>query len=86
MKTLNNILRSEPDLPKVVDLAAWRAEHLAEPDGPEADDLPASPPERCGGRRPARRRGRTALDRAELAATLAVIAAFLALTARVLLF
>ena len=93
MKTVSYIFRSETDrtsgdagprgrdLPKVVDLAAWKAEHLTEPDGPGADDLPA----RRGDRGPVRRRW-TALDRAELAATLAVAAAFLALAARVLLF
>ena len=93
MKTVSYILRIEPDQgrnrpsgrDKVVDLAAWRAEHLMEPDHPETDDLPVSVPERRGYREPVRRGRRTALDRAELAATLAVIVAFLALAARVLL-
>ena len=93
MKTVNYILRSESDRSlgaggrgrpagrdKVVDLEAWRAEHLAEP------DEPAYTPERRGYREPVRRSHRRLLDRAELAATLAVIAAFLALAARVLLF
>ena len=85
MKTVTYVLRSDPDrdrpLPKVVDLAAWRAEHLMDPDGPLAVDLPA----RRKDRQPVRRR-RTALDRTELIATLAVAVAFLALAARVLLF
>ena len=84
MKTVTYILNSEPDrgrdLPKVVDLEAWKAEHLTEePDEPRTDGLPA----RRGDREPARRRW-TALDRAELTATLAVAAAFLALAVRVL--
>lgn len=81
MKTVNCMLRKGPDRTagdKVVDLAAWRAEHVAELDEPETAQI-----------RPQRRR-RThrprALDWAELAATLAVTAAFLALIARVLLF
>ena len=82
MKTVICTLNSRPDrdrgLPKVVDLAAWRAEHL---------DEPAFVQERHRSRAPARRRSRrTALDWAELAATLAVTAAFIALAARVLLF
>ena len=86
MKTVNYLFESESarttprDLPKVVDLTAWRAEHRAEQDEPE----PANAPARYGDRKPARRR--KALDWAELAATLAVAAAFLALAARVLLF
>ena len=90
MKTVNFILRDEPErvpgnagsrarsrgLPKVVDLAAWRAENL---------DEPAFVPERHRSRKPSRRGRWTAMDRAELAATLAVAAAFLALAARVLL-
>lgn len=98
MKTVTYILRSEPDralrdagpmgrgLPaerdKVVDLAVWKAEHQMDPDGPETD----APPVRHGDREPVRRRRWTAADWAELAATLAVAAAFLALAARVLLF
>ena len=85
MKILNNILRSEPDLPKVVDLAAWKAEHLAEPEGPETDGLPARAPKRRGGRQPVRCGRWTAQDWAELAATLAVAAAFLALALQILL-
>ena len=101
MKTVTYTLRSEPDRvsnsagprgrrrpagrDNVVDLAAWRAEHLAELDGPETGGLPASAPERRRCRRPVRRRW-TASDWAELAATLAGTAAFLALAARVLLF
>ena len=87
MKSMNYIPQIGPDRDrpavrdKVVDLEAWKAEHLAEPDGPEPDSLPAGPPERRG-----RKQVRTALDRAELAATLAVAAAFLALAMRVLLF
>ena len=93
MKTVNYLFESESartpdnaaprDLPKVVDLAAWRAEHRAEPDEPEAGGLPARAPARSRDRKPVRRRA--ALDWAELAATLAVAAAFLALAARVLL-
>ena len=82
MKNVNNLLRSEPNLPKVVDLAAWKAEHLTEPDG----GLPESAPERREDWRPIRRGRWTTLDWAELAATLAVIVVFLALAARVLLF
>lgn len=73
---------------KVVDLAAWRAENLVEPDEPEADDLPVSALGQYKGREPVRRSSRrpAALDWAELVATLAVIAAFAALAVRVLLF
>lgn len=97
MKTVTYILRSEPDRTwkdagsrgrsltagrnKVVDLAAWRAEHLAEPDDPETNTLPV----RRRDREPVRRRW-TAADWAELAATLAVAVACLALAVRVLLF
>ena len=70
---------------KVVDLAAWKAENLVELDGPETE--PASTLGQYGGREPVRRcRRSAALDRAELAATLGVIAAFAALIVRVLLF
>ena len=72
---------------KVVDLAAWKAENLIAPDGPEAGR--ASVLEQYGDREPVRRRHRrpaAALDRAELAATLAVTAAFAALVLRVLFF
>ena len=100
MKTVNYILRDETNralrhagtrirgrgLPKVVDLAAWRAENLAEPDEPKAGCLPVSAPVRDRGRRPVRRGRLRLLDWAELAATLAVAAAFAALAARVLLF
>lgn len=69
---------------KVVDLAAWKAENLMAPDEPEAGR--AGAPEQYGGREPIRRRRRaSAWDRAELAATLAVTAAFVALILRVLL-
>ena len=88
MKSVTYILRSEPDRAsppagrdKVVDLAAWKAEHQMEPDGPETD----APPVRRRDREPVRSRRWTAADWAELAATLAVAAAFLALAARVLL-
>ena len=88
MKTVTYILHSEPDrasLPvgrdKVVDLAAWKAEHQMEPDNSAPDSLPI----RRRGRRPPVRRRWTAADWAELAATLAVTAACLALAARVLL-
>ena len=57
---------------KVVDFTAWKKEHFPEQAGPET--------------RRTRPRRQTALDRAELAATLAVAVAFLALAARVLLF
>ena len=100
MKTVNYILRDGMNrasgvsgprvrnhgLPKVVDLAAWRAENLAEPDEPNVDRLPVSVPGRRGGRKPVRRARWRLLDWAELAATLAVAAAFAALAARVLLF
>ena len=91
MKTVTYILNSEldrgQDLPKVVDLEIWKAEHLMEPDKPDAG--PTSAPERYGGREPVRRRRRKSAviwDWTELAVTLAVIAAFAALAARVLLF
>lgn len=72
---------------KVVDLAAWKAENLLETDGPEAGRESALG--QYEGREPVRRRQRrsTAVqNRAELAATLAVTAALLALVVRVLLF
>ena len=71
----------------VVDLAAWRAENLTEMDGPE--DGRVSALGQYAGRELVRRRQRrstAALDRAELAATLAVAAAFAALMLRILLF
>ena len=71
---------------KVVDLAAWKAENMAFPDGPDAGDRRASAPQRYGGRRPVRRRKLAVQDWAELAVTLAVAAAFAALAVRVLLF
>ena len=73
---------------KVVDLTAWKAENLVEPDEPQADDLPMCAPEQYRDRKPVRRNHRrsAALDWVELAATLAVIAAFAALAVRVLLF
>ena len=69
---------------KVVDLAAWRAENLTAPDEPETERVSA--PGRYGDREPVRRRRPAALDWAELAATLAVTAAFVALVLRVLWF
>ena len=72
---------------KVVDLAAWKAENLMELDDPEAGRVSALG--QYGGRELVRRRHRrsTAVqNRAELAATLAVTAAFVALILRVLLF
>ena len=82
MKTVTYILRGEPARARkdnVVDLAAWRAEHLDEPE---------TAPERYRDRGPVRRRHRrpATLDWAEMAATLAVAVAFIALAARVLLF
>ena len=75
MKKGNYILHRETEWAaedKVIDFTAWKKEHFPEPARPR--------PQRM---RP--RRG-TTLDWAELAATLAVAAAFLALAARVLLF
>ena len=72
---------------KVVDLAAWKAENLIVPDEPEAGLESALG--QYGGRELVRRRHRrstAAQNRAELAATLAVTAALLALIVRVLLF
>ena len=72
---------------KVVDLAGWKAENLTAQDEPETGRVSA--PGQYGGREPVRRRRRNpaaARDWAELAATLAVTAAFAALVARVLLF
>ena len=100
MKTVNYMLRDKPDrasgdagsrvrgrgLPKVVDLAAGRAENLAELDEPTADSLPMDTPRQYRDRKSVRCGRWTALDWAELAATLAVTVAFLALIARVLLF
>lgn len=72
---------------KVVDLAAWKAENLMELDGSEAGRVSALA--QYEGRELVRRRQRrstAARNRAELAATLAVTAAFLALILRVLMF
>ena len=72
---------------KVVDLAAWKAENLMETDEPEEERVNALG--QYAGRELNRRRQRrltAAQDRAELAATLAVAAAFAALVLRVLLF
>ena len=72
---------------KVVDLAAWKAENLVELDEPEAGRVSALG--QYEGRELVRRRQRksTAVqNRAELAATLAVTVALLALVVRVLLF
>ena len=88
MKTVNYILRGEPaGEDKVVDLAAWKAEHLTVLDEPEAGR--ASALGQYGGRELVRRRHRrstAAQNRAELAATLAVTAVLLALVVRVMLF
>ena len=87
MKTVNYILRGGPvGEDKVVDLAAWKAEHLTALDEPGTGR--AGAPGRCRGREPVRRRRRStaARDWAELAATLAVTAVLLTLAARVLLF
>ena len=72
---------------KVVDLAAWKAENLVEMDGPETGRVSALA--QYEGRELVRRRQRrstAAQNRAELAATLAVTAAFVVLLLRVLLF
>ena len=72
---------------KVVDLAAWKAENLMETDEPEEER--ANTLGQYAGRELNHRRQRrltAAQDRAELAATLAVAAAFAALVLRVLLF
>ena len=72
---------------KVVDLAAWKAENLVEPDEPESGRVSALG--QYEGRELVRRRQRRSMaaqNRAELAATLAVTAAFVALVLRVLLF
>ena len=97
MKTVSCILRTEPEraagrcvprsgTDKVVDLEAWKAEHLAAPERPEAGRVSALG--QYGGREPVRRRRKSeaALNRAELAATLMVAAALAALVLRVLLF
>ena len=77
MKTVTYIPRGEPDRgDKVIDLEAWKAEHLPERDEPRIERA-----------RPRRRHRRAAaLDWAELAATLAVTVAFRALAVRVMLF
>ena len=75
MKNGNYMLHRETEWAaedKVVDFTAWKEAHFPETAGPKT--------------RRARPRRRSLLDRAELAATLAVIIAFLALAARVLLF
>ena len=87
MKPVNYVLRDEPaGKGKVVDLAAWKAEHLIVSEEPEAGRVSA--PGQYEGRAPVRRRrsSEAARNRAELAATLAVAAAFAALVLRVLLF
>ena len=90
MKNGNYILHRETEWAaedKVIDFTAWKAEHLADLDETETGGLPASDPGQCESRRRIRRRHRRpAVDWAELAATLAVAVAFLALAARVLLF
>lgn len=83
----SRILRDGED--KVIDLAAWKAENLAVPEGPEAGGRRAGAPEPYGEGGPDRRRRRrseAARDRAELAATLMVAATLAALVLRVLLF
>ena len=88
MKIINCVLRDEPaGKDKVVDLAAWKAENLIVLDEPEAGR--ESGLGQYGGRELVRRRQRrstAAQNRAELAATLAVTAAFLVLIVRILLF
>ena len=82
MKTVRCISQGELNrVPgsKVVNLADWKADHFTELDKPEIE---RTRPRR---RRRTRRPGWTARDWAELAATLAVAAAFIALAARVLL-
>ena len=71
---------------KVVDLAAWKAENLMPQDEADAGVRQTSALGRHKGRGPARRRKPAAQDWAELAATLAVAAAFVALLVRVLMF
>ena len=88
MRIINCIPRDEPVREdKVVDLAAWKAENLVELDESEAGRVSALG--QYEGRELVRRRQRrstAAQNRAELAATLAVTAAFLVLIVRVLLF
>ena len=72
---------------KVIDLAAWKAENLIVLDEPEAGRVSALG--QYEGRELVRRRRRSstaAQNRAELAATLAVTAALVALILRVMLF
>ena len=86
MKPVRCIPRPDPnrtERDKVVDLAAWKAEHLAEPDEPETGRMSA--PGRCGRREPVRRGRWTVWDWTELAATLAVAVVLVALAVRVLL-
>lgn len=76
---------------KVVDLAAWRAENLVEPDAPE-EELPQGPESGLAGyagrelRRRPREKHRAALALAELAATLSAVGVMVALILRVLVF
>ena len=88
MKIINCVPRVEPaGEGKVIDLAAWKAENLVELDESEAGRVSALG--QYEGRKLVRRRQRrstAAQNRAELAATLAVTAAFLVLIVRVLLF
>ena len=88
MKTINSIMRDElAGEGKVIDLEAWKAENLMALDEPEAGRVSALG--QYGGRELVRRRHRkstAARNRAELAATLAVAAAFVVLILRVLLF
>ena len=88
MKIINCVPQAETaGKGKVVDLAAWKAENLITVGGPDAGRVSALG--QYGGREPVRRRQRrsaAAQNRAELAATLAVTAAFVVLILRVLLF
>ena len=68
----------------VVDLAAWKAEHLVEPEAGRESALGQYKGRELVRRR--QRRSTAAQNLAELAATLAVTAAFVALIVRVLLF
>lgn len=73
---------------KVIDLAAWKAENLVEPE-PELAEEPESALGQYQGRelvRRPRRRHQDALIRGELAATLSVVCVTAALMLRVLVF
>ena len=73
---------------KVIDLAAWKAENLVEPDEPENIE-PESGLAQYEGRELVRHRRRKHVERqarVELAATLAVVGVMAALILRILLF